>query len=221
MAAGTSRSMKADATSAAKPATLRRMAKTERADGGAARTSAGAGSLCLDFLATVDTSVGEAHESLATPARLGEWLDSYGLPVPAGGLTQEDLDAAKSLRAAIDRLARMLIGGQPVLPADVRAVNVFAQRHTPVFLLRPSGRQRTVVEEIDVAGSLSVIARDAIHVFADSDFDRLRECARPECQTLFYDRSPTGQRRWCAMKGCGEIVASASYRKRLAARVGS
>jgi predicted RNA-binding Zn ribbon-like protein len=200
-------------------AALRRMGRAvEEAESASAKAQPSAGALCLDFLATLDASDGDGWDALTSPGALGGWLESFGLPVPAGGLTVEDLDAARTLRDAVERLARSLVADRDVLPSDVRAVNVFAQRHTPVFLLRPSGRQRTVVEEIDVAGSLSVIARDAIHVFADSDLSRLRQCARSGCETLFYDRSPSGRRRWCAMKGCGEIVASAAYRKRLAAK---
>lgn len=75
-----------------------------------------------------------------------------------------------------------------------------------------------MVEQVDVYGSLSVIARDAIHLFAVLDPIRLREYAREACSTLFYDRSPSGRRRWCAMKGCGEIVASATYHRRRAAK---
>jgi predicted RNA-binding Zn ribbon-like protein len=185
------------------------------------RSQPSAGGLCLDFLATSDLSDGHEIELLSTPERLGAWLARYGLPVPVGGLTVEDLAAAYRLRAAVDGVARSLIAGGEVSAPDVRAINTFAQRHTPVFLLRPTGRQRSVVEEIDAASSLSVVARDAIHVFADSNLDRLRECARPACSTLFYDRSPSGKRRWCAMKGCGEIVASATYRQRQAAKVTS
>jgi predicted RNA-binding Zn ribbon-like protein len=215
------RPARGDAT-ASKPVPLRRMGKVaEGADGDASRGQLSAGALCLDFVSTFDSSDDDEVELLPSPERLGDWLDSFGLPVPAGGVTVDDLDAARGLRGAVDRLARALISAQEVRPSDVRSINVVAQRHTPVFLLRPTGRQRTVVEEIDVAGSLSVIARDAIHLFADSDLDRLRECARPSCATLFYDRSPSGKRRWCAMKGCGEIVASASYRQRRAAKATS
>jgi predicted RNA-binding Zn ribbon-like protein len=71
-----------------------------------------------------------------------------------------------------------------------------------------------VVEEVDASGSMSVVARDAIHLFTAADPSRLHECARDGCAMLFYDRSPSGRRRWCAMKGCGAMVASASYRRR-------
>lgn len=180
-----------------------------------------AGSLCLDFVGTLDREGDTVVDRLPTPRALAEWFAVPGLPVPAGGLTDADLTDAHTLRAAIDAVARALVHRATPKPDDVRCINAFAQRPTPVYLLRPSARQRVVVEQVDASGSLSVLARDAIHLFAEADPSRLRECAREVCATLFYDRSPAGQRRWCAMKGCGEIVASASYRRRRAANDGA
>ena len=177
-----------------------------------------AGSLCLDFVATRESWRDHERDLLDTPAQLSDWLAALALPVPAGGLTGGDLASARDLRDAVEGLARALIAGAPADPDHVRSVNAFARRPTPVFLLRSSGRDRTVVEEVDASGALSVVARDAIHLFTGASLSRLRECARDRCSTLFYDRSPSGQRRWCAMKGCGERVASASYRRRRAAK---
>lgn len=177
----------------------------------------GAGSLCLDFVATREGSV----DRLSAPADLGGWLAALALPQPAGGLTGDDLAAARLLRAAIERVARRIVAGVPCEAEDVRAINASARRPTPVILLGASGRERTVVPEVDASGVLAVVARDAVHLFSAGSPARLRECARDRCSTLFYDRSPSGRRRWCAMKGCGERVASASYRQRRRAALAS
>jgi predicted RNA-binding Zn ribbon-like protein len=92
---------------------------------------------------------------------------------------------------------------------------------TPVFLLLAGGRTRTVMEEVDLDAVLSVLARDAAYLVGATDTSRLRECFRDGCSALFYDRSPAGGRRWRLMKGCGEVVASASYRRRRTAAVAS
>jgi len=189
--------------------------------GGSGEFQFGTGSLCLDFIATIELR-GRPHPELgllATTERLGDWLNGPGLPVPAGGLTEEDLVAADKLRTAIDGVARAIIAGRLAEPADVRRINSFAQHPTPVFLLRAGGREQTLVEEADLGSVLSVIARDAVHLLTSPDTSRLRECAREGCSTLFFDRSPSGRRRWCSMKGCGEMVASASYRRRHMAKV--
>ncbi len=133
-----------------------------------------AGSLCLDFVATVRDWPERRIELLGTPAELTGWFETAGLPVAAGGLTEQDLLDARTLRAA--------------------------------------------VAEPDTAAALSVIARDAINLLAGPALGRIRACDSDGCATLFYDRSPSGRRRWCSMRRCGEKVAAANYRRRVAAR---
>jgi predicted RNA-binding Zn ribbon-like protein len=174
----------------------------------------GTGSLALDLVATLRQHGSNTVDLLDGPERLGEWLRGPGLPIPAGGLTDEDVTTASTLRGAIDAIARALVAGRPPDPSYVRHINAFAKNATPVFLLRTDGCSQVAVEEPDTTATMSVVARDAIRVFAGADAQRLRECAREGCSTLFFDRSPSGRRRWCSMKGCGEIVASASYRLR-------
>jgi predicted RNA-binding Zn ribbon-like protein len=174
----------------------------------------GTGSLALDLVATISRHDSQALDLLDDPKQLGAWLRGPGLPVPAGGLTEEDVVATSILRDAIDGIARALVAGRPPNPSHVRQINAFAKQPTPVFLLRGDGRSQVVVEEPDTTATLSVIARDAIRLFTGADVQRLRQCAREGCSTLFFDRSPSGERRWCSMKGCGEMVASAAYRRR-------
>lgn len=174
----------------------------------------GTGSLALDLVATVHRDGDDRIDLLSGTKRLGEWLAGPGLPLPAGGLVDADVSELVSLREAIEAIARALVAGRAPQAADVRRINVAARRPTPVYLLGPTGRTQQIVEEPDAASVLAVIARDAIRLFTGADIRRLRECARDGCTTLFYDRSPSGGRRWCSMKGCGEIVASASYRRR-------
>jgi predicted RNA-binding Zn ribbon-like protein len=178
------------------------------------RIELAAGSLCLDFLASAEAMRRHRPDLLGNTEDFKSWLAGPGLPCPAGGLSEQDLASARRLRAGIDALLRAIISGGAASADDVQCVNSFARYPTPVFFLRPGGRESALVEEADISASLAVIARDAIHLVADSDLARLRECARDGCSTLFFDRSPSGRRRWCAMKGCGEIVASASYRRR-------
>jgi predicted RNA-binding Zn ribbon-like protein len=175
-----------------------------------------AGSLCLDFLGTAEAKRRHGPDLLANAEHFQRWLEGAGLPSPAGSLSGQDLASARELRAGIDGVVRAIVATGRVSADDVQCINSFARHPTPVFLLRPGGRDRAVVEEADISSSLAVIARDAVHMLADSDLARLRECARDGCSTLFLDRSPAARRRWCAMKGCGEIVAAASYRQRRA-----
>jgi predicted RNA-binding Zn ribbon-like protein len=173
------------------------------------------GRLCLDFLATlVDWRAERATELLTEPARLDDWLQLADLPVPVAGSADSDLADGRSLRSAVNSVARALITAAEPPAADVRVINAFARAATPVYYLRADGRSRVAVAEPTATASLAVIARDAVHLLAGPELNRLRECACTDCATLFFDRSPSGRRRWCSMRGCGERVASASYRRR-------
>ncbi|WP_035751194.1 CGNR zinc finger domain-containing protein [Parafrankia discariae] len=175
-----------------------------------------AGSLCLDFVATMRDSSDQLVEMLSTPGDLAAWFDLTGLPVPAGGLTAQDLDAAQALRAAVNAVTRALIAGQQPGADDIRLINTTGQHRTPVFFLGATGRSRIAAAEPDTAATFSVIARDTINLLSGADLERVRACSG--CAALFFDRSPSGQRRWCSMRRCGEKAASANYRRRLAAR---
>ncbi len=43
----------------------------------------------------------------------------------------------------------------------------------------------------------------------------VRPCAAPDCSLFFLDRSPSRQRRWCAMKGCGNRRKTKGYYRRV------
>ncbi len=178
-----------------------------------------AGSLCLNFAAALrDVRPGthdpDVDDRAATGSRLVGWLRLNGLPEPVGGLTERDLDDACALWAVVDTVARCLVATTPPDANDIGRLNASAQHATPVVLLRPGGRHKVVLEEVDAAASLSVVARDAIDLFSGPHIGRLHVCAGLDCELLFLDRSPSGRRRWCSMKRCGERVASASYRQR-------
>jgi predicted RNA-binding Zn ribbon-like protein len=210
----TPRRSKPDVELTVVPMAVMRAARRSQAPPGATEFRYGAGSLCLDFAATLEGRGNEVVDLLSSTERLSEWLRGPELPLPAGGLTDGDLRAARELRSAVEGAVRSVIDGRPASAAEVRCINSCARLPTPVFLLRKGAQGRAALEEADLGAVLSVIARDAIHLLATTDRRRLRECAREGCCTLFFDRSPSGRRRWCSMKGCGEMVASASYRRR-------
>jgi predicted RNA-binding Zn ribbon-like protein len=178
------------------------------------RAGLSAGSLCLDFLATAGQRRGQSVDLLNAPAALDDWLAGQGLPVPVAGSAAADLGAARALRSAVNEVARALLTAAAPPGEGVRQINACARTATPVFFMRADGRTRVPVAESDASASLAVIARDAVYLLTGEDLSRLRECACQDCGTLFFDRSPSGRRRWCSMQRCGERVASASYRQR-------
>ncbi|MEO8274522.1 MAG: CGNR zinc finger domain-containing protein, partial [Chloroflexota bacterium] len=42
-----------------------------------------------------------------------------------------------------------------------------------------------------------------------------RVCANDRCRWAFFDSSPTGRRRWCDMRSCGNQAKAARHRARL------
>lgn len=59
-----------------------------------------------------------------------------------------------------------------------------------------------------IAGALAdFLAGPAVH--------QLRICANEGCLEIFIDRSPTGRRRWCDMRTCGNQAKAARHRARL------
>ena len=64
----------------------------------------------------------------------------------------------------------------------------------------------------------SLIA-DVYRAHASGDWVRLKACANPDCQWIFYDSSRNRSGRWCSMNECGEVMKARAYRRR--ARTGT
>jgi predicted RNA-binding Zn ribbon-like protein len=60
----------------------------------------------------------------------------------------------------------------------------------------------------------ATIAGTLADFVATGRVDRLRICANPGCREVFVDRSPTGRRRWCDMRTCGNQAKVARHRAR-------
>ena len=60
----------------------------------------------------------------------------------------------------------------------------------------------------------AAIASSFAHFVADDAPERLRICANDGCRDVFVDRSPSGKRRWCDMRTCGNQAKVARHRAR-------
>jgi predicted RNA-binding Zn ribbon-like protein len=66
-----------------------------------------------------------------------------------------------------------------------------------------------------VGAAMSEVARDALAMLGDPDQRRrVRACANPDCERLFYDDSRPGRRRWCSPDRCGDQARARAYRAR-------
>jgi predicted RNA-binding Zn ribbon-like protein len=169
------------------------------------------GRLCLDLVATVGERWRRSFERLREPGDLGHWLVQSGLHAHAPTVSAADLEQARALREAIDRLARPPRGADQ---ADVALVNRWAAEPALAPQLAPGGRALGPPAGDPVRGALAAVARDAVDLLAGPLADRIRECAADDCALLFVDASRPGRRRWCSMEACGNRAKAAAFRRR-------
>jgi predicted RNA-binding Zn ribbon-like protein len=173
-----------------------------------------AGRPCLDLAATVGERWRRSFERLRTPEDLGRWLVESGMVAEPPAVGQPELDAARALRDAIYRAAK-LAGRGPLDPDDVAQINRWATTPTPAPQIDADRRVSWACER-PVHAALATLARDAIDLLSGPLATRVRECAAEDCALLFVDASRPGRRRWCSMDGCGNRAKTTSYRRRQA-----
>jgi len=55
---------------------------------------------------------------------------------------------------------------------------------------------------------------DLHRAHASGEWVRLKACANPDCQWIYFDSSRNRSGRWCSMNECGEVMKSRAYRRR-------
>ncbi|MEZ0449278.1 CGNR zinc finger domain-containing protein [Cellulomonas sp. ICMP 17802] len=61
-----------------------------------------------------------------------------------------------------------------------------------------------------VAGLLAEVHR----AHTAGEWSRLKACANPDCQWIYYDASRNRSGRWCSMDECGDVMKARAYRRR-------
>jgi predicted RNA-binding Zn ribbon-like protein len=177
------------------------------------------GRVCLDLAVTVGERWRRSFERLREPSDLGRWLTEARLLQEQPPVSPGHLRAARELREAVYRTAR-LAGSRRPDPSDVDEINRWAVKAPLAPRLAADGRTVSWTAARPVEAALSTIARDAIDLFSGPFATRVRECARPDCGLLFVDTSRPGRRRWCSMEACGNRTKTAAYRARHKAKAG-
>lgn len=168
------------------------------------------GRLCLDLVATVGERWRRNFERLRVPADLARWVGETGLVPAPSRVTLMQLDRARSLREAVNRLTRP---GQVATAGDRQLLNAWASRSPLAPALNDAGT-RVWNADRPVEAILATVAIDAIDLVTGPLSERIRECAAPDCALLFVDASRPGRRRWCSTEGCGNRVRTKTYRQR-------
>jgi predicted RNA-binding Zn ribbon-like protein len=168
------------------------------------------GRLCLDFVATVGERWRRSFERLLAPEDFARWLVETGMLETAPRVSRRQLQAARTLREAINRLARP---GVDPNPGDREELNTWAARPALAPQLTDAGELVRVAGR-PVEAMLATIARDAVDLLSGPLAGRIRECGAPDCALLFVDQSRPGRRRWCSGEACGNRTRTKTYRRR-------
>lgn len=175
------------------------------------------GRLCLDFIATVGDRDHAAFDRWQGAADFGRWCMAASLLPHAITVTAAELDGARRLREALYRLVLAALAQSAPDPADLALLNRAARAAPLVPQLAAFGSASRWESDTPYEAVLAMVARDAVELLSGEAIRRMRKCADDHCSVLFLDLSRPGKRRWCAMKGCGNRVKKAAYRKRLRA----
>jgi predicted RNA-binding Zn ribbon-like protein len=178
-----------------------------------------AGSVCLDFINTLDDRFsGEPKELLKTYYDLGRFGAESGILTSAlvDRLSARNIlapdEAGRALASAI-RLREVMfqifwpiVQRKPVPRAAVRVLNAFVQSAGRHVELAP-GKGRFVWQfdfsRDDLEAPLWPIARSAGDLLTSDRLELVKACASKTCEWLFLDESKNHRRRWCDMTKCG------------------
>jgi predicted RNA-binding Zn ribbon-like protein len=167
--------------------------------------------------ALVNTLNAEAgRDLLGTRGEAARWLAATGLLPLGSQLTGAEQRALTELREAI----RGVLGTRTHRADDPDAARRLAMALAPCRLavaVDPSGGARLVSADHDpfvrVVGAIAVAIAEAA---AAGTWARLKSCPGKLCGWAFYDRSASGQSRWCSMQVCGARAKMRAYRDRMA-----
>jgi predicted RNA-binding Zn ribbon-like protein len=167
--------------------------------------------------ALVNTLNAEAGQDLlGTRGGAARWLAAAGLLPVGSQLTDAEQRALTELREAI----RGVLGMRTHRVDDPEAAGRLAMALAPSRLavaVDPSGGVRLVSADHDpFARVVGVVAVAIAEAAAAGTWARLKSCPGKLCGWAFYDRSASGQSRWCSMQVCGARAKMRAYRDRMA-----
>jgi predicted RNA-binding Zn ribbon-like protein len=151
-------------------------------------------------------------QTLRRPGDLDHWAADVVGAAPLKA-TEDELELAVRLQAAIWSVADALIDRRPVSERDGDLLNELAAYPSLTPRLMP-GPTRAWMDGHGARNVLSSVARDAIDVFGGPRASRLKRCEGSRCALLFVDTSRSGRRRWCSMERCGNRAKVAALRRR-------
>jgi predicted RNA-binding Zn ribbon-like protein len=180
--------------------------------------------IALELANTRYRDDGDITDYLATPTMVAAWFDASPtartLDRPARW-SRDQVGELVTLRDAIDRLARSLLGGRPGSRTDLAALNNATRRVSRYRELLWEERP-TAVERVNAPNrfdrAMGAFAENAIVLLAEpAHAGGILECANADCHMLFFKQHH--RRQWC-QNNCGHRHRQADYYKRSRASQG-
>jgi predicted RNA-binding Zn ribbon-like protein len=131
-------------------------------------------------------------DATVASAQLAEVVDQ---PVAAA-----DLADLRQLQRVSVHAADAILAGEALDGAELNAFAAGSCARVELFVTEGGPRRRLIWTHTSLAAAL---ARRLIEELNVLEPDRLRRCARPECDLLFYDTTRSRTRRWHAEDPCG------------------
>lgn len=173
-----------------------------------------AGSLVLNFVATVRHRGSQPRDLLPTPAALAEWFGMACLQARGAGPSDRDHRDALLLREAVYRTLRAIIQDEIPDAYDIRRINAAAAYAPAVPQIEIAYCSLRWESAHPARSCLAEIARDAVMIIGNPERNRLKMCSNNGCRMLFVDNSPANRRRWCAMSICGNREKIRAHRQK-------
>ena len=141
------------------------------------------------------------------PATAAEWLRAHGFPALRGEREIKALiDARETIRAFI---------AERTDPEAIRSLNRLIASASGPPAVRADGTFALRAATADpVTGVICTVLGVLLNRGLTGHGTRLKSCAAPECQWVFYDRAPSANGLWCDMNICGSRHKMRAYRTR-------
>ena len=179
----------------------------------------------LDFLNTLHPGHGRtddqhlSDEHLIRPSDAALWFLEHDLVHPDAGIRLGDAELARirRVRSALREVVDSVVEDRVPDADAVYLVNAVLEARRPTRLELDGSALRIGHRHADtpIDDALALIAEAIIEELATGRPERLRVCANDRCRWAFFDSSPTGRRRWCDMRSCGNQAKAARHRARL------
>lgn len=167
-----------------------------------------------DALRSFDALVAWMQAADVLDAERAQGMRRRASEQPAGAAAA--LSDARRVRAALRALAEWGAAAERVRTDALGEINRILGRSAGMRRLerRADGAfARSFVTAGDAfAGLMIPIVDSAADALIDAELGRVRRCADPRCDRVFYDRTRNGARRWCDMTTCGNRAKAARHR---------